>query len=105
MQRKETILDMAKTGQTIKWIMIAKGYKVKDIQNYLNLSTPQAIYHWFDGKSIPTIDNLYALSELFCLPVDAMLRGNRSFTFVAYCDERYRRLYTFYERLATRRSA
>lgn len=105
MQRKETILDMVKTGQTIKWIMKAKGYTVKDIQSFLNFSTPQAVYHWFDGKSIPTIDNLYALSDLFCIPVDAMLRGNRSYLFIPHCDDRFRRLYMYYERLALLQSA
>lgn len=24
----------------------------------------QGIYHWLDGASMPTVDNLYALSEL-----------------------------------------
>ena len=105
MTRKETILDMAMTGQTIKRIMQAKGYTVKDIQNYLKLSTPQAIYHWFEGKSMPTIDNLYALSGLFCIPVDAMLRGTRSFIFSPYWDERCGRLFMYYERLAMRQSA
>ncbi len=105
MQRNEAILDMAKTGQIIKRIMQDKGYTVKDIQNYLRLSTPQAIYHWFAGKSIPTVDNLYALSDLFCIPVDAMLKGNRRFIFVPYCDARFRRLYIYYERLTMLKSA
>ena len=105
MTRKETILDMAMTGQTIKRIMQAKGYTVKDIQNFLQLSTPQAIYHWFEGKSMPTIDNLYALSGLFCIPVDAMLRGTRSFILSPYWDERCGRLFMYYERLVMRQSA
>ena len=95
----ETILDMTMTGINIKHIMQEKGYTVKDVQNYLNLSTPQAVYHWFDGKSMPTIDNLYALSGLFCLPVDAMLRGNRKYVFLPYYDDRCGRLYMYYERL------
>ncbi len=99
MTRKETILNMSMTGQTIKRIMKAKGYTVKDIQNHLSLSTPQAIYHWFDGKSMPTIDNLYSLSDLFGIPIDLMLRGNRRIMFAPYWDDRCGRLYTYYERL------
>lgn len=99
MKRNETILDMTMTGINIKHIMQEKGYTVKDVQNYLNLSTPQAVYHWFDGKSLPTIDNLYALSGLFCLPVDAMLKGNRKYVFLPYYDDRFGRLYMYYERL------
>lgn len=31
MKRRETILDMAMTGQNIKRIMQSKGYTVKDV--------------------------------------------------------------------------
>ena len=41
MKRNETILDMTMTGINIKHIMQEKGYTVKDVQNYLNLSTPR----------------------------------------------------------------
>ena len=30
------------------------------------------------GVNMPTIDNLYALSELFQVPIDAIVRGNRA---------------------------
>ena len=33
--------------------------------------------HWFEGRNLPTIDNLYALSALFHVPVDALICGNR----------------------------
>lgn len=73
MKRKYPVIDITKTGQNMKRIMQLKGFTVKDIQEFLELSTPQSIYHWFDGRNLPTIDNLYALSELFQIPVDAML--------------------------------
>ena len=73
MKRNETILDMTMTGINIKHIMQEKGYTVKDVQNYLNLSTPQAVYHWFDGK--------------------------RKYVFLPYYDDRFGRLYMYYERL------
>ena len=47
MKRKDTVLDMVKTGQNLKRIMQLKGYTVKDIQEHLKLSTPQAIYDQF----------------------------------------------------------
>lgn len=74
---KYPVIDVFKTGQNIKSIMLSKGLTVRDVQKYLGLATPQAIYHWFNGRSMPTIDNIYALSELFRVPVDAMLCGNR----------------------------
>lgn len=58
----------------------ARGLTVKDIQEYLELSTPQSIYHWFDGRNLPTLDNLYALSELFEVPLDLLVCGNREYS-------------------------
>ena len=76
MAKDYPMIDTKKTGQTIKRIMIENGYTVKDLQLYLRLEAPQSVYHWFYGKSLPSLDNLYALSELFKVPVDEMLRGN-----------------------------
>lgn len=77
MQRKFPKIDIHETGQNIKRIMIEQGMVVKDIQEYLGLAAPQSIYHWFEGRSLPTVDNLYALSELFHMPIDMIVRGNR----------------------------
>ena len=88
---------MEKTGLYLKNIMLAKGLTVKDIQTHLKLSTPQSIYHWFGGKSMPTIDNLYSLSDLFHMPVDAMLVGNRQYHYnLVLTDASYRRLMVYY---------
>lgn len=98
MKRKYPIIDIARTGQNIKRIMHLKGLNVKDVQEFLELSTPQSIYHWFDGRNLPTIDNLYALSELFQLPVDAMLVGNRKFECRCQNDI-CQRVLVYYEKL------
>ena len=98
MKRKYPVVDLERTGQNIKRIMQLKGLSVKDVQDFLELSTPQSIYHWFDGRNLPTIDNLYALSELFQLPVDAMLVGNRKFE--SRCqNDMYQRVLVYYEKL------
>ena len=65
------------TGIHLLRIMDSLGITVKDVQQYLNLGSVQSIYHWLNGQSMPTIDNLYALSELFQIPIDAMVCGNR----------------------------
>lgn len=99
MKRKYPVIDMARTGQNIKNVMRLKGFTVKDLQNYLELSTPQSIYHWFDGRNLPTIDNLYALSELFHMSVDALLVGNRRFE-SKFQNDMYRSILTYYDRFA-----
>lgn len=43
MKRKYPVIDMVRTGQNIKRIMQFKGLTVKDVQEFLELSTPQSI--------------------------------------------------------------
>ncbi len=97
--RTYPVVDMMKTGKNIKKIMRTKGFTVKDIQEFLGLGTPQGIYHWFEGRSMPTLDNLYALSEFFRMPVDHLLVGNRKYVCTVHMEPMYGRLYAYYERL------
>ena len=71
------IIDKRQTGINLRKLMDARGYTVKDVQQYLELGSVQSVYHWLNGLSMPSIDNLYALSELFQIPIDDMVCGNR----------------------------
>ena len=71
------LIDKKETGIHLRRIMDSLGITVKDVQQYLNLGSVQSVYHWLNGQSMPTIDNLYALSELFQIPMDAMVCGSR----------------------------
>lgn len=91
-------VDIYKTGQNIKAIMLERGMTVKKVQRYLGLSAPQSIYHWFDGTSLPSVDNLYALSELFSVPIDMLVCGSRKTEFYSPEGQTCRRLRIYYER-------
>ncbi len=71
------LISKKETGIHLRKIMDERGIAVRDVQEYLGLGSVQSVYHWLNGLSMPTIDNLYALSELFGLPIDEMVRGNR----------------------------
>lgn len=43
----------------------------------MGFESEQAVYKWQRGDSLPTVDNLYALSRLFETTVDDILRGER----------------------------
>lgn len=58
------VIDPVATGENIKALRKAKGFTVKDLQNYFGFEEPQAIYRWQQGKTVPTVDNLYALSQV-----------------------------------------
>lgn len=89
-------IDMKATGLCIRKIMNQRKLTVKDVQRYLNLSSVQSIYHWLGGRSLPTVDNLYALSELFQLPIDAMIVGNRKYQMLLPNKLFYSRMYVYY---------
>ena len=98
-RRQYPAIDPVGTGQMIKKIMQTEGFTVKDVQHYLGLDVPQSIYHWLEGKSVPSLDNLYALSELFRIPVDLMLKGNRQYVFVPIRNSTCTRLYIYSNKL------
>ena len=80
-------IDKQKTGERLRKIMKLHNITAKKIQEYLNLSCVQSVYHWLDGTSMPTIDNLYALSEFFQVPLDYLVCGNRKYKGVLeVCD-------------------
>ena len=94
------IIDKKATGNRIKRIMDCQNISVKELKDYLGLSCVQSIYHWLDGTCLPTLDNLYAMSQLFGTSIDAMVCGNRRITVPQMSDALSRRLYAYYERLA-----
>ena len=69
------LLDLKATGKRIKELRKARNLKVDDIASFMGFDSPQAVYKWQRGDSLPTVDNLYALSKLFETPVDDILRG------------------------------
>lgn len=66
-------IDMVKTGKNIERLCKMRGISVKNLQEYFGFSSPQAIYKWQWGKSLPSIDNLVILSHLFDTPIEQIL--------------------------------
>lgn len=91
------VIDKKKTGTHLRRIMDDRRLSVKDVQQYLGLGSVQSVYHWLNGLSMPTIDNLYALSELFQISVDDMLCGNRRHVLVRKYDSQFERLCAYYK--------
>lgn len=95
------VIDKKETGVNLRMIMDRHKMTVKDVQQFLELGSVQSIYHWLNGISLPTIDNLYALSELFQLPMDDLICGSRTMTKrekqIRLMDNRAKRFYAYYE--------
>ena len=72
------VIDPVATGRNITRLRLERGMTVRDLQTYFGFEEPQAIYKWQRGKSLPTVDNLYALSRLLNVPMERILVGTQS---------------------------
>lgn len=70
------IIDMKATGRRIKELRLKHHLKVEEIAEFMDFASEQAIYKWQRGDSLPTVENLYALSRLFGTTVDDIIRGS-----------------------------
>ena len=52
------VVDRNRTGQNICILREQSGISVKELQKMLGFATPQAIYKWQHGDSLPTVDRL-----------------------------------------------
>ena len=66
-------VNLKETGFNIRTLMDKNDLKVKDIQNALGFSTPQAVYKWLHGKNLPTVDNLVILSSVLGTTIDEII--------------------------------
>jgi len=71
--RQLPIIDMVKTGANICELRMQKGLSVRKLQAILGFATPQAIYKWQQGQTMPSIDNLVALSAVLEVPIEKIL--------------------------------
>ena len=66
-------IDMTATGVNIFQMRQRMGMTVQDLQNIFGFSTPQAIYKWQRGETLPTVENLAALAHILGVAVEDIL--------------------------------
>ena len=70
---KVPIIDMEATGENIKRLREIQGISVRQIQEVLGFTNPQAIYKWQKGDNLPSIDNLVILASLLGTSIDDII--------------------------------
>ena len=71
------VLDAKATGERIKKLRKDRHLKVEDVARFMGFESEQAVYKWQRGDSLPTVDNLFALSRLFGTSIDDILIGTK----------------------------
>lgn len=64
------------TSTRLKVLRTQKGYTQEEIANRLNVSR-QAVSRWETGKSVPDIENLALLAEIYSISIDELLGKER----------------------------
>jgi len=72
------VIDPVATGQNIIRLRKERGLSVRDLQRWFNFEEPRAIYKWQTGQTLPSIDNLYALSALLGVSMDSIIVGTNT---------------------------
>lgn len=67
------VIQGEETGKRLKMIRKGRGIKVSAVCEYMGGISEQAVYKWERGVSLPTIDNLLALSHLYHVQMEEML--------------------------------
>lgn len=58
------VIDAKATGENINRMRKAKGLSTTEMQDVLGFTNRNAIYKWFNGVNLPTLDNLVILAAL-----------------------------------------
>ena len=67
-------VNMEKTGAKIRELRLASGYSVEGLRQAMKeLVGVNAIYKWEHGQSLPTVDNMVILADLFGVTIDEIV--------------------------------
>jgi len=67
------IINLSRTGENIKNMRLDKGMSVQGLAELMEFEAVQAVYNWQSGKTLPSLENLKLLSELFDKPMEEIL--------------------------------
>lgn len=66
-------IDMIQTGINISRLRKERGITIKQIQEVMGFNTPQAVYKWQRGESVPSLDNMLVLSQLLNRSIEEII--------------------------------
>ena len=66
-------IDMIATGARIENLMRANNLSARQVADFMGFKAPQAVYKWLRGDSLPTLDNMCALSVLLHTNMESIL--------------------------------
>ncbi len=71
--RKIRKISKKRTGLQIRQMMTDRGITVAQIQDWLEIDSPQAVYKWLHGVNLPSVSHLHGLSQILGVKIDEIL--------------------------------
>lgn len=67
------MISSRETGKRIRQLMADNQITVRELQDRIGLESPQAVYKWLHGRSLPTLENAVLLSRIFQVTVEEIV--------------------------------
>ena len=71
-------ISKVETGRRLRKLMNWHGVTVREVQEEMELESPQAIYKWLNGRALPSTENLLILGRLLNVSMEDMLVTEQS---------------------------
>ena len=81
------VINPVATGANIRRPQAQRGLSVLDLHACFGSEEPQVIYKWQKRRSLPSVDNLYALGALLEVPMDEILVSARPKLHMIVCEQ------------------
>ena len=79
-ERTYPVIDMKATGKNINRLRLERNLSISEIADFMDFSGPQAVYRWINGETLPSLDNMYALSIMLGVDIkDIIVSEQRHF--------------------------
>ena len=86
MENEYRNINLEATGKRMEELLKASGISAIDLAKRLGVSN-QAVYKWLKGKSLPTLDNMYQISQICKVPIDDIIVAGVKYSY--YVPECY----------------
>lgn len=63
-------IDVEATSNNLKQICKRKGVSARFLMNLLHLTSPTAVYKWYSGRNLPSIDNMIVIAKFLDVGVE-----------------------------------
>ncbi len=71
------VIEPIATGKNIRKLCKDSGMTVEQLRNAVGIDSLQACYKWFRGDSLPSVDHLVEMEDIFGIPMSQIIVTNK----------------------------